>query len=83
MSGTISSPPPGVHGAPPVVAINDAGALYLALAEAIHGAAVGMSPAAQTLLRQGLQERFGTLFEPRSDDAVDELLRLATADEAA
>ncbi len=83
MSGSISSPPSSVQGAPAVVAINDAGALYLALAEAIHGAAVGMSPAAQTLLRRGLQERFGTLFESRGDDAVDELLRLATAHRAA
>ncbi|MDH3299638.1 MAG: hypothetical protein OES24_03940 [Acidimicrobiia bacterium] len=83
MSRIVSSPPRSVRGAPNVVAINDDAALYLALADAIHGAAVGMSPAAQTLLRRGLKERFGSLFESRGDQAVDELLRLATEPRAA
>lgn len=83
MSRSISSPPPSDHLAPNVVALNDAAALYLTLADAIHGAAVGMSPAAQTLLRRGLKERFGALFESRGDDAVDELLRLAVEHRAA
>ena len=77
MSRSVSSPPRSVHRAPNIVAINDDAALYLVLADAIHGAAVGLSPAAQTMLRRGLKERFASIFEPRGDDAVDELIRAA------
>lgn len=83
MSRSVSSPPLSRHQASNIVAINDDAALYLTLAEAIHGAAVGLSPAAQAMLRRGLKERFGSLFAARGDDAVDELLRLATAPRAA
>ena len=83
MSRKVSSPPRSAPRASNVVAINDDAALYLTLAEAIHGAAVGLSPAAQTMLRRGLKERFGAIFEPWGDNAVDELIRLATEPRAA
>lgn len=83
MSRSVSSPPPSDRQEPDVVAINDEAALYLALADAIHGTAVGLSPAAQLMLRHGLKERFGTLFEVGGDSAVDELIRLATEPRAA
>lgn len=83
MSGNISSPPQSFRRAPNIVAINDDAALYLALAEAIWGAAVGLSPAAESMLRRGLEERFGSLFASRVDDALDELIRLATEPRAA
>ncbi len=83
MSRNLSSPPRSTGASPGVVAINDAAASYLALAEAIAGAAVGLSPEAQALLRRGLVERFGAVFNSRGDEAVDELLRLATRPKAA
>lgn len=83
MSRSISPPPRSVHRASNIVAINDEAALYLALVETIQGAAVGLSPAAQSMLRSGLKERFGPIFATRGDDAVDELIRLATEPRAA
>ena len=61
-----------------VVPLNDAAALYLALAEAIQGTAIGLSPEAQRLLRDGLWERFEPILAVGGRDAVDELLKLAT-----
>lgn len=83
MSGTVSSPPSSAGLASKVVAINDDAALYLVLAESIHGAAVGLSPVAQGMLRRGLRDRFGPIFASRGEDAIDELLRLATEPRAA
>ena len=84
MSSAVSSPPPKApHPGSNVIAINDDAALYLALAETIQGAAVGLSPAAQDLLRRGLRDRFGSIIGTGGDDAVDELIRLATEPRAA
>lgn len=83
MSSTVSSPPRNTATGSNVVAINDDAALYLALAEAIRGAAVGLSPSAQQLLRRGLRDRFGSIFATRGADAVDELIRLANEPRAA
>ncbi len=83
MSGTVSPPPGSACRASNVIAINDNAALYLILAEAIHGAAVGLSPAAQRMLRRGLKDRFGFIVASRGEDAIDELLRLATEPRAA
>jgi len=66
-----------------VVAINDEAAVYLTLAERIQGAAVGLSPAGQTLLRDGLLQRFGQMFAEQRHEAVEELLRLANEPRAA
>ena len=79
----VATVPAGQPAASSVVAINDDGAFYLALAQEIQGAAVGLSPDGQRLLRRGLVERFGELFAGRGDEAVDELLRLANAPRAA
>jgi len=65
-----------------VVPLNDHAALYLTLADEITGAAIGLSPRGQALLRAGLVERFGEIFSA-GDVAVDELLRLATGAQAA
>ncbi len=83
MSRTVSSPPQGSHQSPNVIAINDDAASYLILAEAIQGAAVGLSAEAQEVLRRGLKDRFGPIFSARGEDAVDELLKLATEPKAA
>lgn len=66
-----------------VVPLNEDSAMYLTLADSIAGAAVDMSPETRALLRQGLVDRFGEIFGPRRDEAVDELIRLATSDQAA
>ena len=66
-----------------VVPLNDDAALYLALADSIAGTAVDMSPQARVMLRQGLVDRFGEIFGPRAEEAVEELLRLATTSKAA
>lgn len=83
MSRTVSPPPSKACRSSKVVAINDDAALYLILAEAIQGAAVGLSPAAQRMLRRGLKDRFGFLVASQGEDAIDELLRLATEPRAA
>ncbi|MDH3294453.1 MAG: hypothetical protein OER95_09060 [Acidimicrobiia bacterium] len=75
--------PPSEPSACLVVPLNDDAALYLALVDEITGAAVGLSAHGQALLRRGLVDRFGHLFAGRGDDAVDELIRLATLDRAA
>ncbi len=83
MSRKPSAPPTSARSASPVIAINEAAALYLTLADAIQGAAVGLSPAARCMLRRGLIDRFGPIVSVGGDEAVDELVRLATEPRAA
>lgn len=64
-----------------VIALNEAGELFAALAEGIRGSAVGWSPSAIALLEQGLIERYGDLLA--GERAIEELVMLATTPAAA
>ncbi len=60
-----------------MVAINPEAELFLALAAKISGAAVGWNPRTVSLLREGIQQRFGNLFGPSQEQVASELIQLA------
>lgn len=64
-----------------VVALNDAAAVYEALAERIRGSAVGWSDAALARLERGLLDRYGSLLG--GHHPVRRLVRLAAEPRAA
>lgn len=64
-----------------MIALNEAGELFAALAEGIRGSAVGWSPSAVAKLEQGLTERYGAMLG--GERAIDELVELATTPAAA
>ena len=64
-----------------VVPLNDASALFAALAEGIRGTAIGWSPDALQRLEDGLEDRYGLLLG--DSDAIKRLLVLATGPIAA
>jgi hypothetical protein len=64
-----------------VIALNEAGELYAALAEGIRGTAVGWSPTAVARLERELLQRYGPILG--GERAVAELVVLATTPVAA
>ncbi len=64
-----------------VLPLNDAAAIYEALADQIRGSAVGWSDGALAQLEQGLLQRYGPLIGGRH--AVRRLVRLAARPSAA
>ncbi len=65
----------------PVQPLNEAAALYEALADEIRGRAVGWSPNSLALLERGLLERYGPVVGGRA--SVRRLVRLAAHPQAA
>ncbi len=63
-----------------VIALNEAGELFAALAEGIRGSAVGWSPSAVAMLEERLRERYGNALGER---AIEGLVELATTPVAA
>lgn len=76
MGMTTSTKPHRADGT--VVPLNEASALYLALADEIRGTAVGLSPAGLELLRHGLEIRFGPLLASENPTVFDRLVALAS-----
>jgi len=64
-----------------VVALNDAAAVYEALAQQIRGSAVGWSDTALAQLERGLLDRYGSMLG--GHHAVRRLVRLAAKPRAA
>ena len=79
--GRATRPEPGDRSAGVVVAINDAAAVYEALARRIRGSAVGWSDAALAQLELALLERYGPLIGGRPP--VRRLVRMAARPAAA
>lgn len=69
------------QGARNVVPLNDAGAVFDALAQEIRGSAVGWPPGAVTKLASALERRYGDLIGGPA--AVQRLVRLAQEPSAA
>ncbi len=64
-----------------MIPLNDAAALFAALAESIRGAAVDWSPEAVERLEVGLEDRYGHMLG--DELAVKRLITLARQDDAA
>lgn len=76
-----SAPAGSAPDAPVVVALNDAGVLFNALAEKIVGAAADWSPTALDLLEERLEERYG--LQLGGPEAIKRLVEVATRPVAA